>query len=127
VCAGQANYGFANAAVDTLALCRKQSGLPALAIQWGPIADVGFVAEVMKVGHGETSRLPFHRKSCMQRVYCRSGVGGRGHEGVGHPDVQSTLPIWHAKQSYRDISQVPDSCILTRQSGGFALQPLKTC
>ena len=48
--AGQANYGYANAAVDMLALCRKEAGLPALAIQWGPIADVGFVAEIMKVG-----------------------------------------------------------------------------
>ena len=47
--AGQANYGYANAAVDMLALCRKEAGLPALAIQWGPIADVGFVAEIMKV------------------------------------------------------------------------------
>ena len=48
--AGQANYGYANGAVDILADARKVAGLPALAIQWGPIADVGFVAEVMKVG-----------------------------------------------------------------------------
>ncbi len=33
-----------------LALCRKEADLPALAIQWGPIADVGFVAEIMEVG-----------------------------------------------------------------------------
>lgn len=59
MCAGQANYGFANAAVDTLALCRKQDGLPALAIQWGPIADVGFVAEVMKVWGIFMSGQPF--------------------------------------------------------------------
>ena len=47
--AGQANYGYANGAVDILAEARKSAGLPALAIQWGPIADVGFVAEIMKV------------------------------------------------------------------------------
>ena len=49
VIAGQANYGYANGAVDILAEARKSAGLPALAIQWGPIADVGFVAEIMKV------------------------------------------------------------------------------
>ena len=52
--AGQANYGYANAAMDMLALCRKDAGLPALAIQWGPIADVGFVAEIMKVRRSPT-------------------------------------------------------------------------
>ena len=58
--AGQANYGYANAAVDMLALCRKEAGLPALAIQWGPIADVGFVAEIMKVGEPlRTQLLPW--------------------------------------------------------------------
>ena len=57
-CAGQANYGYANAAMDMLALCRKDAGLPALAIQWGPIADVGFVAEIMKVGVVPHGALP---------------------------------------------------------------------
>ena len=58
--AGQANYGYANSAVDTLAESRKLNGLPALAIQWGPIADVGFVAEVMKVGWIKMCSQPYH-------------------------------------------------------------------
>jgi fatty acid synthase len=49
VCAGQANYGYANSAVDAMCQARKNAGLPAISIQWGPIADVGFVAEKMKV------------------------------------------------------------------------------
>ncbi|CAL8464659.1 g4194 [Coccomyxa elongata] len=45
---GQANYGYANAAVDSLCQARRMVGMPALSVQWGPIADVGFVAEIMK-------------------------------------------------------------------------------
>lgn len=39
---GQSNYGYANVAVDELCRRRFAAGLPALAIQWGPIDDAGF-------------------------------------------------------------------------------------
>ena len=39
--AGQGNYVAANAFMEGLARRRRQEGLPALAIGWGPIADVG--------------------------------------------------------------------------------------
>ncbi|KAF2894511.1 hypothetical protein ILUMI_11662, partial [Ignelater luminosus] len=38
--AGQANYGFANSAMERICETRKAAGLPGLAIQWGPIATV---------------------------------------------------------------------------------------
>lgn len=43
--AGQANYGFANFAMDQLCRQRKLDSLPALSIQWGQVGDVGFVHE----------------------------------------------------------------------------------
>ncbi|CAH0560904.1 unnamed protein product [Brassicogethes aeneus] len=46
--AGQANYAFANSAVEMLCENRKQQNLPAMAIQWGPIGDVGRVANSTK-------------------------------------------------------------------------------
>lgn len=41
---GQSNYASANAFMDGLAHYRKQQGLPATAINWGPWADVGMAS-----------------------------------------------------------------------------------
>ena len=41
---GQGNYVAANAFMEGLARQRRQKGLPALAVGWGPISDVGVVA-----------------------------------------------------------------------------------
>ncbi|KAF7488070.1 Fatty acid synthase [Sarcoptes scabiei] len=47
--AGQINYGFANSAMERICETRRQDGLPGTAIQWGPIGDVGVVAEHLLV------------------------------------------------------------------------------
>ena len=41
--AGQANYGFANSAMERICEKRAEDGLPGLAIQWGAIGDVGLI------------------------------------------------------------------------------------
>jgi acyl transferase domain-containing protein/NADPH:quinone reductase-like Zn-dependent oxidoreductase/NADP-dependent 3-hydroxy acid dehydrogenase YdfG/acyl carrier protein len=42
---GQAAYVAANAALEAIARRRQSEGRPALAVQWGPIADAGVLAE----------------------------------------------------------------------------------
>jgi phthiocerol/phenolphthiocerol synthesis type-I polyketide synthase C len=46
---GQSSYVAANAFMEGLARRRRQEGLPALAVGWGPIADVGVVARTEKL------------------------------------------------------------------------------
>ena len=43
--AGQSNYGFANSICERICEARRRDGLHGLAIQWGPIGDVGVLAE----------------------------------------------------------------------------------
>ena len=43
--AGQSNYGYANSICERICEARRRDGLHGLAIQWGPIGDVGVMAE----------------------------------------------------------------------------------
>jgi fatty acid synthase len=43
--AGQSNYGYANSVVERICEMRRRDGFHGLAIQWGPIGDVGVAAD----------------------------------------------------------------------------------
>ncbi|XP_065221118.1 fatty acid synthase-like isoform X2 [Planococcus citri] len=45
--ANQSNYGFANSVVERICETRQADNLPALAIQWGAIGEVGMVSEIL--------------------------------------------------------------------------------
>jgi fatty acid synthase len=47
---GQTNYGMSNSVMERIVGMRHEMGLPAKAIQWGPIGDVGLLADA-DIGH----------------------------------------------------------------------------
>ncbi|XP_063218658.1 fatty acid synthase-like [Bacillus rossius redtenbacheri] len=49
--AGQSNYGWSNAVMERVCEARARDGLPALAVQWGAIGEVGLVAEMQEEQH----------------------------------------------------------------------------
>ncbi|XP_049941823.1 fatty acid synthase-like [Schistocerca serialis cubense] len=46
--AGQSNYGWSNSVMERICEERHSKGLPALAIQWGAVGDVGLVANMQE-------------------------------------------------------------------------------
>lgn len=67
--AGQANYGFANSAMERIAEARQAAGLPGIAIQWGAIGDVGLILETMGGNDTEVGgTLPQRMSSCLSTL-----------------------------------------------------------
>ncbi len=54
---GQANYVAANVFLESLASHRRSAGLPGMAVCWGPIDDVGYLARNEDTKDALTSRL----------------------------------------------------------------------
>ncbi|XP_077526192.1 fatty acid synthase-like isoform X3 [Haemaphysalis longicornis] len=63
---GQTNYGYANSVMEHICERRVADGFPALAIQWGAIADVGFFHEATGLDAGIHGTRPQRIKSCLE-------------------------------------------------------------
>ncbi|KAH8409664.1 hypothetical protein KR222_001306 [Zaprionus bogoriensis] len=68
--AGQTNYGMANSVMERIVEARFRDGLPAKAIQWGAVGEVGLVADMaedkidMEIGGTLQQRI----SSCLQEL-----------------------------------------------------------
>jgi myxalamid-type polyketide synthase MxaD len=76
---GQANYAAANAFVDQLCWARRASGKPALAINWGPWAEVGLATAEHRGPRlatlGVASISPEAGVSCLMALLARGDQG----------------------------------------------------
>ena len=66
--AGQANYGYANAACEMLALARRRDGLPAHVLAWAAVDDAGYVAEVLQVCSMELNCMACMTTACRMQT-----------------------------------------------------------
>ncbi|CAN9508637.1 unnamed protein product [Ophioblennius macclurei] len=67
--AGQSNYGYANSAMERVCERRHRDKLPALAVQWGAIGDVGVVSETMGGNDAVIGgTLPQRIASCLETL-----------------------------------------------------------
>ncbi|XEY26820.1 type I polyketide synthase [Candidatus Uabimicrobium helgolandensis] len=63
---GQGNYAVANAFLDSLAFFRKQQGLAATTINWGPWSEIGMAADLSKRGQDAWSTMGINAISPQQ-------------------------------------------------------------
>jgi phthiocerol/phenolphthiocerol synthesis type-I polyketide synthase C len=95
---GQGNYVAANAAIEALAENRHAEGLPALAVQWGPIGDVGYLAREHQVSDMLVKQLGgahLSAQDALDRIpaLLASGVPVAGVATVRWGALKSRLPL----------------------------------
>lgn len=64
---GQANYAAANAFMDALASLRRNEGLPAHSLSWGPWAEVGMAKDLV-ARHTNAGFIPMQTKEALQAM-----------------------------------------------------------
>ncbi|XP_069697387.1 fatty acid synthase-like [Periplaneta americana] len=62
---GQTPYGMANSVMERMCEARRAAGLPATAIQWGPIADVGVIFNTIGNESELMGAVPQHIRSVL--------------------------------------------------------------
>ncbi|CAG2105802.1 unnamed protein product [Medioppia subpectinata] len=87
---GQSNYGYANSGMERICEVRRAQGLPGLCIQWGPIGDVGIVAEQLLASEEKADMMKLFAGILLQRISSCLDVLDRFMQSP-HPVLASTV------------------------------------
>ena len=91
----QGNYVAANGFLDALAHYRRRLGLPALAVNWGQLSEVGYVARHEKVKEhltrqGHPRHLPCRSARAARSIAARAGGASRRRAGSTGSDGRAS-------------------------------------
>ena len=78
---GQASYVAANLFLESLAACRRASGLPATVVAWGPIGDAGYLTQHPEIARSLAGKLggkPLTAMAVLPRLERLLGAGAAG-------------------------------------------------
>jgi acyl transferase domain-containing protein/NADPH:quinone reductase-like Zn-dependent oxidoreductase/acyl carrier protein/short-subunit dehydrogenase len=84
---GQASYVAANRTLEAVAERRHAEGLPALAVQWGPIADAGYLVRETRVSEMLAAMLGSAHLRAAQALEALPALLASGRPVVGLADV----------------------------------------
>ncbi len=104
---GQANYVAANTAMESVALRRAAAGLPALAVQWGPVGDAGYLARQAGVGAMLAKRLGSANLTAAEALAALPMLLQSGLPVVGYADIRwgalgASLP-WLRSPTFEEV------------------------
>ncbi len=109
---GQANYVAANGYLEGLAQTRRAAGLPATCMNWGPIGDVGMLADNEAVRSGLEARLGGAALSAEQAIAELEAALDRDRSG------EAVSPLdWHALARALPLASLPLFDRLKRRAG----------
>ncbi|XP_076294051.1 fatty acid synthase-like [Lasioglossum baleicum] len=69
-CPGQTSYGMGSAAIERICERRIEEGLPAMAIEWGAVGDVGIAAKILEDKEQYVYEGTLHQRisSCLEEL-----------------------------------------------------------